>query len=93
MLARSGPLPTRGDWAYEVKWDGLRAIVSTEGAAPGTRSVMFQPRQLGTPNANESRRQSACDGKAREFGLDGAPGPPCRANGCSRAGIAFASRP
>jgi ATP-dependent DNA ligase len=30
MLARSGPLPSRGDWAYEVKWDGFRAIVSTE---------------------------------------------------------------
>jgi bifunctional non-homologous end joining protein LigD len=31
MLARSGKLPTRGEWAYEVKWDGFRAIVSTEG--------------------------------------------------------------
>jgi hypothetical protein len=31
MLLRSGPLPTRGDWAYEVKWDGFRALVSTEG--------------------------------------------------------------
>jgi hypothetical protein len=30
MLARSGPLPTRGDFSYEVKWDGFRAIVSTE---------------------------------------------------------------
>ena len=27
MLARTGPLPTRGRWAYEVKWDGFRAIV------------------------------------------------------------------
>jgi bifunctional non-homologous end joining protein LigD len=30
MLARSGRLPTPGDFAYEVKWDGFRAIVSTE---------------------------------------------------------------
>jgi hypothetical protein len=22
MLARSGPLPTGGDFSYEVKWDG-----------------------------------------------------------------------
>jgi bifunctional non-homologous end joining protein LigD len=29
MLARAGDLP-RGDYAYEVKWDGFRAIVSTE---------------------------------------------------------------
>jgi len=33
MLARSGPLPTRGDFAYEVKWDEFRAIVSTRDAA------------------------------------------------------------
>jgi bifunctional non-homologous end joining protein LigD len=31
MLARSGRLPASGDYAYEVKWDGFRAIVSTEG--------------------------------------------------------------
>jgi bifunctional non-homologous end joining protein LigD len=31
MLARSGRLPTSGDYAFEVKWDGFRAIVSTEG--------------------------------------------------------------
>jgi ATP-dependent DNA ligase len=31
MLARSGRLPASGDWVYEVKWDGFRAIVSTEG--------------------------------------------------------------
>jgi bifunctional non-homologous end joining protein LigD len=31
MLARSGKLPTRGGWAYEVKWDGFRAVDSTEG--------------------------------------------------------------
>jgi bifunctional non-homologous end joining protein LigD len=29
MLARSGPLPTRGSWAFELKWDGFRALVST----------------------------------------------------------------
>ena len=29
MLARSGPLPTRGAWSFEVKWDGFRALVST----------------------------------------------------------------
>ena len=31
MLARSGQLPTGGDYSYELKWDGFRAIVSTEG--------------------------------------------------------------
>ena len=32
MLARSGRLPASGHYAYEVKWDGFRAIVSTEGS-------------------------------------------------------------
>jgi bifunctional non-homologous end joining protein LigD len=31
MLARSGRLPVSSAYAYEVKWDGFRAIVSTEG--------------------------------------------------------------
>src|SRR4051812_8760682 len=26
MLAKSGPLPKGDDWAYEIKWDGVRAI-------------------------------------------------------------------
>ena len=29
MLAKSGPIPTRGDSAFEVKWDGFRALVAT----------------------------------------------------------------
>ena len=30
MLARTGPLPRSGEYAFEVKWDGFRALVSTE---------------------------------------------------------------
>jgi bifunctional non-homologous end joining protein LigD len=30
MLARSGPIPTRGDWSFEVKWDGFRGLLTTE---------------------------------------------------------------
>jgi ATP-dependent DNA ligase len=30
MLARSGPLPSSSGWSFELKWDGFRAIVSTE---------------------------------------------------------------
>jgi ATP-dependent DNA ligase len=30
MLARPGPIP-RGDYAFELKWDGLQAIVSRNG--------------------------------------------------------------
>jgi bifunctional non-homologous end joining protein LigD len=30
MLLRPGPIPPGDGWAYELKWDGFRAIVSTE---------------------------------------------------------------
>jgi bifunctional non-homologous end joining protein LigD len=30
MLTRSGAIPT-GDYAFEVKWDGFRALVSRNG--------------------------------------------------------------
>jgi bifunctional non-homologous end joining protein LigD len=31
MLARTGSLPTGDQWAYEIKWDGVRAIGYAEG--------------------------------------------------------------
>ncbi|WP_075329616.1 MULTISPECIES: hypothetical protein [unclassified Pseudonocardia] len=30
MLATAGPLPDGPDWAYEVKWDGIRAITAAD---------------------------------------------------------------
>ena len=30
MLSRTGELPTGDGWSYEVKFDGFRALVSTE---------------------------------------------------------------
>jgi len=30
MLLRSGQIPTRGHYSYEVKWDGFRGLLSTE---------------------------------------------------------------
>ena len=30
MLSRPGPLPTGDGWSHELKWDGFRALVSTE---------------------------------------------------------------
>src|SRR4029450_759191 len=30
MLSRPGPLPSGSEWSFELKWDGFRAIVSTE---------------------------------------------------------------
>ncbi len=30
MLSRPAPLPSGSGWSFELKWDGFRAIVSTE---------------------------------------------------------------
>ncbi len=30
MLSRPGPLPFGSGWSFELKWDGFRAIASTE---------------------------------------------------------------
>ena len=30
MLSRPGPLPSGAGWSFELKWDGFRALVSTE---------------------------------------------------------------
>ena len=30
MLSHPGPLPSGSGWSYELKWDGFRALVSTE---------------------------------------------------------------
>jgi len=38
MLALPGPLPTGHGWSYEVKWDGVRALVALEGGAVRLRS-------------------------------------------------------
>jgi len=32
MLLRSGPIPTRGQYSYELKWDGFRCLQSTESS-------------------------------------------------------------
>jgi bifunctional non-homologous end joining protein LigD len=72
MLARSGLLPTRGDWAYEVKWDGFRAIVSTEGrlrvrSRRGWDMTGLVPELAALPVF------ATLDGELCAFGPDGSP--------------------
>jgi len=32
MLLSSGPLPVGGAWCYELKWDGMRLLASSNGS-------------------------------------------------------------
>jgi bifunctional non-homologous end joining protein LigD len=68
MLARSGPLPREdGRWAYEIKWDGVRAIGYVEGGR--LRLASRNGRDI-TPRYPELRELGRALGSAEAI-LDG----------------------
>jgi bifunctional non-homologous end joining protein LigD len=90
MLARSGPIPTRGDWSFEVKWDGFRAIVSTEGAPLRIRSRRGWNMTELVPELAALQIAATLDGELVAFGPDGSPDFPllCERMLTRRPGIA-----
>jgi bifunctional non-homologous end joining protein LigD len=79
MLARLGPLPAEdGGWAYEVKWDGVRAIAYSQ---PGR--LRFESRQgnditgaypeLARLNRALSSHHAVLDGEVVAFDAEGRP--------------------
>ena len=81
MLAKAGPIPpAREDaqWAYEVKWDGVRAVVFSE---PGrmrfvTRNgndVTARYPELARMNRALSMHRAILDGEVVAFDADGRP--------------------
>jgi bifunctional non-homologous end joining protein LigD len=73
MVARSGPIPTRGDWSFEVKWDGFRAIVSTEAAPLRVRSRRGWDMTPLVPELSALPVTGTSDGELVAFGDDGTP--------------------
>jgi bifunctional non-homologous end joining protein LigD len=81
MLAKAGPVPSpREDdqWAYEIKWDGIRAVVFSE---PGrmrlvTRNgndVTARYPELARMNRALSMHRAILDGEVVAFDADGRP--------------------
>lgn len=79
MLASTGELPTSDDgWAYELKWDGVRALVAIEGgrvtltSRAGNDVTRSYPelRHLG---GQVGTTQLLLDGEVVRFGDDGRP--------------------
>jgi bifunctional non-homologous end joining protein LigD len=78
MLARTGPLPGDDGWAFEVKWDGVRAIGYAEGGRlrlSARRGSDITPRY---PELRElgrvlGTREAVLDGEVIAFGPDGRP--------------------
>ena len=56
MLARTGTLPRDdGEWAYEIKWDGVRAIGYVDGGAAAAREPQRQRHHAPLPGAARAR--------------------------------------
>lgn len=74
MLARPDTLP-RGDYSYEVKWDGFRAIASTEHGLQ-VRSRRGWPMADRLPELAGLPTGLVLDGELVAFGVDGRPSFP-----------------
>ena len=101
MLAATGPLPRDdGGWAYEIKWDGVRAIAFVQGgrlraAGPqrarhhrrATRSCGRWPRRSpGTRRSSTARSsRSTARGRASRSSRAACTSPPSTRSGGSRA--------
>jgi bifunctional non-homologous end joining protein LigD len=79
MLARSGPLPAEdGRWAYEIKWDGVRAIAYVDGgrlrlASRNGRDITPRYPELRELGRALGSTQAILDGEVVAFDSDGRP--------------------
>jgi bifunctional non-homologous end joining protein LigD len=79
MLAKPGDIPRDDDaYAYEVKWDGVRALVAVEGGRPRARSRRGRDITGSYPELRELGRalgatEVLLDGELVAFDTDGRP--------------------
>jgi bifunctional non-homologous end joining protein LigD len=79
MLARTGDLPADEDgWAFEVKWDGVRAIGYADGGRLRLASRLGRDTTSRYPELRElgrviGSREAVLDGEVVAFGDDGRP--------------------
>ena len=76
MLATAGPLPPEdGRWSYEVKWDGVRALVAVEGGRVQLRSRAGNDVTGGYPELAAVRcgQDALLDGEVVAFDAAGRP--------------------
>jgi bifunctional non-homologous end joining protein LigD len=79
MLARAGTLPSKdAGWAYEIKWDGVRAIVYSEPGelrleSRNLNEITGQYPELGRLNRALSSHAAILDGEIVAFDEQGRP--------------------
>jgi|tagenome__1003787_1003787.scaffolds.fasta_scaffold20653977_2 bifunctional non-homologous end joining protein LigD len=72
MLAKPGPLPTRGGWAFEPKWDGFRAIIRSGDEYCVRSRRGWQLTEL-LPEFSALPIEGVFGGELVAFGYDGLP--------------------
>ncbi len=73
MLATTGPLPTADGWAYEVKWDGVRALVAVQGGVVTATSRAGNDITAGYPELRGLPDGVLLDGELVALGAGGRP--------------------
>jgi bifunctional non-homologous end joining protein LigD len=78
MLATLGSLPTDGEWGYEFKWDGVRAIAYVDGddlrlVTRNNVDVTQTYPELGAMRAVLAGRRAVLDGEIVALGRAGVP--------------------
>jgi bifunctional non-homologous end joining protein LigD len=78
MLAVAGPMPEGSDWSYEMKWDGLRAVVYVDGGRArvmtrNDREVLSQYPELRAMAEAMGSTQAVLDGEIVAFDPQGRP--------------------
>ncbi len=79
MLATAGPLPARDEeWAYEIKWDGVRAVVYVDGGRARALSRTGKDITAAFPELRDvglhlGARPAVLDGEIVALGPDGRP--------------------
>ena len=78
MLASLGPLPTDGEWGYEFKWDGVRAIAYVDGddlrlLARNKTDVTHTYPEIDAVRAALAGRRVILDGEVVALGRTGVP--------------------
>jgi bifunctional non-homologous end joining protein LigD len=78
MLARTGSLPKGEGWAYELKWDGVRALAFCSGGriklqSRSERDITSQYPELRGVAEQLGAREAVLDGEIVAFDEDGKP--------------------
>ena len=78
MLATLGPLPTDGEWGYEFKWDGVRAIAYVDGddlhlRARNKVDVTHTYPEIDALRTALAGRRAVLDGEVVALGRTGVP--------------------